>query len=132
MPVLCARLPEEIVLQIMDFAYGVPADNKKCLLDEIRGVCRENCYEDECSIQSWIWAGTLKTTYDDDHGHYKRIQQYPRFYRRTDEAGNDYEDCYLEETVPQDYPRNQLHLYKRYARQLEQQIQLLKQQLQHK
>ena len=145
MPVLSARLPVEIVFRIMDFADGVPTDNKKRLLAEVHRVYRKqrdhhkknNFYYydddelDEMSMCPWIWAGILKK--NDDPGQYEKIQYRPTHYRRTDEESRGgYEDYYLEEKVPQDYPRNQLHLYKRYARQLEQQIQLLKKQLQTK
>lgn len=145
MPVLSARLPVEIVFQIMDFAYGVPADNKKRLLADAHSIYmkqqdyykKNNCYyyendePDEMSMSPWLWSGTLKK--NDDPGQYEKIQYHPNHYRRTDEeSSGGYEDYYLEEKVPQDYPRNQLHLYKRYARQLEQQIQLLKKQLQSK
>ena len=123
MAILSTKLPKDIVRRIFEFAYGVPTENKKRLIMTFRRL-----YEQ---------MDPLKFKKDHhgriDYGHYEKIQKCPKHYQRTDEEGDSgYENYYMEEKFPEEYPRYQLHMYKRYVRQLEKKIKKLEAQLQQK
>ena len=66
----------------------------------------------------------------DPNSIYNRIKYYTKHYKRTDDwSESGYETYYLDEEIPEDYPRNQLHQYKKYTRQLEKKIKQLEKQL---
>ena len=111
MPALSTKLPKDIVRRIFEFAYGVPTENKKRLI-----MTFQRMYEQMIPLKF------IK----DHHGridfeHYEKIHKASKHYQRTDEEGRSgYENYYMEEEFPDEYPRNQLHMYIRYVRQLEQ------------
>ena len=123
MAILSTKLPKDIVRRIFEFAYGVPTENKKRLIMLFR-----------CLYEQMVPLKFIKDHHGRiDYGHYEKIQKCPKHYQRTDEEGDSgYENYYMEEKFPEEYPRNQLHMYKRYVRQLEQKIKNLEAQLQQK
>lgn len=120
MSALSTKLPKDIVRRIFEFAYGVPTENKKRLIMTFRHL-----YEQMVPLKY------IKDHHGGiDYEHYKKIKRGSKHYRRTDEEGDSgYENYYMEEEFPEEYPRNQLHMYKRYVRQLEQKIKNLEAQL---
>lgn len=127
MAILSRILPKEIIVQIFEFAYGTPMENKKRLIAHLNSY-RTNfqttwnmyCYNSE----------NIYKIYNDIP--FTRV--FPNnvltisHYTRTDEP-LPYEYSYLGDVIEADYPRHQLHLYKRYVRQLEQKIKDLEKKL---
>lgn len=125
MAILSRRLPECIVRLIWEFVSGVPTDNKKQVIDQMKSL------QNKRSISYWRYDYQtfirLKHIADEEGEynvqHYDSIRYDQKSYTRYD-CGNEWN------THPNDFPRNQLLLYKRYSRQLERRIKELEQQLQ--
>lgn len=122
MTILGHRLPESLVQLIWEFVVGVPIDNKNQLIAHMKSL------QNKRSVTYWRYdyQTFIRLKYiEDEQGeynvrHYDRIQYDQRSYTRY--------DCQNEwETHPNDFPRNQLFLYKRYSRQLERRIKELEQ-----
>lgn len=102
-------LPAKVVLKMVEFVVDMPLEKKNRVMAEI------------------------KNRQERMHRQYPRVfyQEDPH-YTRTDEKQSPYEDYYMEHEIKEDRPHNQLYLYKRYTRQLEQKIKQLEEQLKGK
>jgi len=142
MAILSIKLPKDIVRRIFEFAYGVPTENKKRLIAEIN-TYKENYIKDAQS-EGWrhvdvdnrqfyqvFYNVFVKNSncFQDGRYMYNSLYYIKKEYTRTDDPVP-FEFYYLDDLPVEDYPRNQLSMYKRYVRQLEQKIKNLEEQLQ--
>jgi hypothetical protein len=99
------------------------------LLNVLNHIKNLKYYKREFNMCDYVHVIQLRDLRDLDFEyydkHYNRIEYYPKHYSRRDDERAGYENYYLEEEVEEDYPRNQLLLYKRYVRILEQKIKQL-------
>jgi hypothetical protein len=114
---------------------GMEIENKKKLIAEMRFLSQQQTrqirkrygFEPMDDVIPFLYLQKVDISH-----HYERIGYTTKHYIRSDESDATYENYYMEEKIVEDFPRNQLHLYKRYVRQLEQKIKQLEQQLQEK
>jgi len=126
MAILSIKLPKDIVRRIFEFAYGVPTENKKRLIAEIN-TYKENYIKDAQS-EGWrhVDVDNVFEVFDKvfvKNGNYisssfSNSLYDIKNYTRTDDPV----PYYLHDLPVEDYPRNQLRMYKRYVRQLEQKL----------
>lgn len=105
---MSALLPTRLAVKMVAFVYGMPLENKERVVEGMkdhreRVMWRENYYGN----------------------HYREDPHYTR----TDAQQDVYEEYYMDHEIAADRPRNQLLLFKRYARQLEQKIKRLEEEL---
>lgn len=101
-------IPAKFVVKMVEFVVGMPLEMKDRVMAEIKNQ------------QELVFHRYPSFIYDGPH------------YTRTDEQQSPYEDYYMEHEIEADRPHNQLYLYKRYTRQLENKIKQLEEQLKGK
>ena len=108
MMMITTILPTRLAVKMVEFVHGMPVQDKERVVADIK-----HHQEDFMSRQQYYSDCYM----EDPH------------YTRTDEAQDVYEEYYMNHKIQADRPRNQLRLYKRYAKQLENKIKQLEEQL---
>jgi hypothetical protein len=123
---LNSRLPKEVVCQIFEYVYGMPAENKQRLILQINSYRKR--FEKNKNVACYN-AESIDKIYHDIQFRVIHRDIASLHYTRTDEPFP-YEYYYMGDVLEADTPRIQLYQYKRYVRQLEKKIKTLEQQLQ--
>lgn len=118
--------PVEVMEQIFEFLHGEALQNKRRLIHQIKLLRVLKELDDR--KRTWTIQNDSVRIIDlrklgsqwKEH-----IQYEPKHYSRRDNEWVDNETFYMEELLWGDYPRNQLLLYKKYVKQLEQKVKQL-------
>ena len=108
MMMIVTILPTRLATKMLEIVYGMPVQDKERVVAGIKD-----------HQEHVMWNQQYYGNYYMEDPHYTR----------TDETQDVYEEYYMDHAIQADRPRNQLLLYKRYARQLEEKIKRLEEQL---